>query len=389
MRIAIVVPYDLAEEGGVKSHAFHLAEAMRRAGDFVEVIGPLSRGSAPPHVRGFSGVVNIRANGADNHMSLLASPWAVGRYVRERAFDVIHLHEPMVPPLSYYALWASGTAACVATFHMYAEREPVVSRVARGVLAPLIFPLLHAGIAVSPAAADYAAVVWRRPLHVIPNGVPTDLFTPGTNGSPPAPLAPGAALRLLFVGNWRDARKGLPILLDAYRRLRASGLKVSLDVIGEGSPGPDMSSLPGATFHGAVAVEVLADHYRHCDIFVSPATGQESFGIVLLEAMASGRAIVCSDIRGYRHVANPEGFRLVPAGDAAALAAALAALARDPAGRIAMGAANRARALGYDWSHLADRVRSVYREAVAERSLGRATTAAHSARATVQLDPPG
>jgi phosphatidylinositol alpha-mannosyltransferase len=386
MRIAIVVPYDLAEEGGVKSHAFHLAAAMRRAGDQVEVIGPLSRGSAPPHVRGFGGVVNIRANGADNHMSLLASPWAVGRYVRERAFDVIHLHEPMVPPLSYYALWASTGAACVATFHMYAEKEPAPSRVARGVLAPVIFPLLHAGIAVSRAAADYAAVVWRRPLHVIPNGVPTDLFTPGTNGSPPKP---GAPLRLLFVGNWRDTRKGLPILLDAYRRLLASGLAVSLDVIGEGSPGPDMSSLPGTTFHGAVAVEKLADHYRHCDIFVSPATGQESFGIVLLEAMASGRAVVCSDIRGYRDVANPEGFRLVPAGDAGALAAALETLARDPARRKAMGAANRARALAYDWSRLADRVRSVYREAVAERSLGRATAAARSPRATVQLDPPG
>ena len=122
MRICIVVPYDMAEEGGVKRHAFHLAAAMRRAGDEVEVVGPLSEGDPPPHVRGFGGVVNIPANGSDNHMAMLVPPWTVGRFLRERRFDVVHLHEPMVPMLSYYALWLSPKAAHVATFHMY--RKP-------------------------------------------------------------------------------------------------------------------------------------------------------------------------------------------------------------------------------------------------------------------------
>src|SRR5258708_5742950 len=172
LRICLVVPYDLAEEGGVKRHAFHLADAMRQAGDEVEIVGPLSRGDPPPHVRGFGGVVNIPANGSANHMALLVPPWTVGRFLRARAFDVIHLHEPMVPMLSYYALWLSHQAAHVATFHMFAEAESVSSRAARGLLARLLFPTLDAGIAVSPAAADFVAPLWRRPLSIIPNGVP-------------------------------------------------------------------------------------------------------------------------------------------------------------------------------------------------------------------------
>ena len=377
MRTCLVVPYDLAEEGGVKRHALHLAAAMREAGDEVDVVGPLSRGAAAPHVRGFGGVVNVPANGAANRMSLLASPWSVAAFLRERRPDVVHLHEPMVPLLPYYAVWFSYPAACVATFHMYAEREPVVSRVARALLARLLFPSLSAAIAVSPAAADYAAPVWRRPLAIIPNGVPTAMYHPNgdrpSNGSSPHPGNGRAAsardpVRLLFVGSWRDRRKGLPVLLEAFRRLREAGHAIVLDVIGQGPNGPP-AAIPGVTFHGMVEGEAaLAEHYRRCDLFVSPATGQESFGIVLLEAMASGRAVVCTAIRGYRDLVDPAGARLVPPGDAAALAEAIAGLIPDAGQRRAMGEVNRRRAEAYDWRQVAVRVREVYQEALRARA---------------------
>ena len=362
MRICIVVPYDLTEEGGVKRHALHVMNALRRAGDEVEMIGPLRRGPTPSHVHGFGGVVNVPANGSANHMALLVPPWSVRRFFRERQFDVVHLHEPMVPMLGYYALGFSPAAAHVATFHMYAEAEPAASRAARAALARLMFPHLDAAIAVSPTAAEFVAPLWRRPLPVIPNGVPTDIFH--ANGSD-ARDGSGRP-RLLFVGNWRDSRKGLPILLEACRRLGTQGVDVSLDVIGEGVPDPEQLVVPGVTFHGSISSEtVLADWYRKCDMFIAPATGQESFGIVLLEAMASGRPVICSDIRGFRDVLDPEGGEFVPAGDAEELAQAIATLSRTRDAWRPMGARNRARAETYDWDRIAPRVREVYSEALA------------------------
>jgi phosphatidylinositol alpha-mannosyltransferase len=368
LRVCIVVPYDLADEGGVKSHAYQLADALRAAGDEVRIAGPLREGQTEPEVRGFGGVVNIPANGAANYMALLTPPWEVAQFLRAGRFDVVHLHEPMVPLLPWYALWFSGGAAHVATFHMYAESEGLASHAARAVLARALFPSLDAGIAVSQAAAEYAARYWKRPLPIIPNGTSTAAFHPPLAETPRSPADP---LRLLFVGNWRDSRKGLPVLIEAHRMLHGRGIPATLDVIGQGTPDLERRSIPGITFHGVVDVSVMARHYRSCDLFVSPATGQESFGIVLLEAMASGRPIICSDIRGYRELVDDHGCVLVPPRNATALADAIADLARSPERRRAMGAWNRRRAEEYDWNPVGARVREVYLDALAARHGGR------------------
>jgi len=373
LRVCIVIPYDLAEEGGVKRNAIHVARSLREMGDEVTVVGPLSHGDPGRGVQGFGGVVNISANGASNRMALLTPPWSVLRFFREHAFDVVHIHEPLVPLLTYYALWSSRPSAHVCTFHMYAEDESRAWGMARQVLAKGTFARFERGIAVSPPAAEHAARTWTRPLTIIPNGVPTATFRP------PKPTgdvrSPDGTLRLLFVGNWEAPRKGLPHLLEAYDRLRADGVPASLDVVGEGTA--DAAKHPGVTFHGSVVSEpVLAEHYRRCDVFVAPSTGRESFGIVLLEAMACGRPIVCSDIPGYRHVVDPAGSRLVPPGDAGQLAGAIADLARQPELRRRMGASNCARAQAYDWSLVAHRVRDEYVAAIAVRH-GEARARAH------------
>jgi phosphatidyl-myo-inositol alpha-mannosyltransferase len=371
LRICIVVPYDLAEEGGVKRNATHVAEALRAMGDEVTLVGPLSRGVAGPGIHGFGGVVNVPANGASNRMALLTPPWSVRRFFRAHAFDVVHIHEPLVPLLTYYALWSSRSTAHVCTFHMYVEDEGTAWRIVRRTLAHGLLARFDRGIAVSPSAAAHAGRTWRRPLTVIPNGVPTSTFRPPeTNGSV------DGALRLLFVGNWRDRRKGLPCLLEAYDRLRAGGVSVALDVVGEGRP--QAARHEGVHFWGPVSSEVeLAELYRRCDVFVAPSTGQESFGIVLLEAMACGRPVVCSDIPGYRQVADPAGARLVPAGDAGELARVITGLAGQPELRRRMGAANHARAQAYDWAPLARRVRDEYVAAIAVRH-GEARARAHA-----------
>src|SRR5204862_7264267 len=142
-------------------------------------------------------------------------------------------------------------------------------------------------------------------------------------------------------------------LFEAYAGLLARRLPVTLDVVGELGQAEPPPSLPGLTYHGAVAFERLSQLYRSCDVFVAPSTGQESFGIVLLEAMACARPVVCSDIPGYRQVVDPDGSRLVPPGDAGQLADAIAELARQPDLRRRMGASNCARARAYDWSLVA------------------------------------
>lgn len=365
LRVCLVVPYDMADEGGVKRHALHVAESLRRLGDEVTVVGPLSRGEAGDHARGFGGVVNVPANGAANYMALLTAPWSVRRFFRDGDFDVVHVHEPLVPLLPYYALWFSPRAAHVCTFHMYAETEGVFSRAARRALGRRMFPAFERGIAVSRPAAEYAAQAWTRPLSVIPNGVPTTTFRPAAVDG--GDWRRQRLLRLLFVGNWRDGRKGLPYLLEAFSRLRARGLGIELDVVGQGE---SLSmAVPGVTFHGQVASETeLAAHYQRCDLFVAPATGQESFGIVLLEAMACGKAVVCSDIPGYRQVVDPGGARLVPPSNAEALEEAIASLVRDPDRRRGMGEVNRRRAEAFDWDHIATQVRGEYEAVLSVRS---------------------
>ncbi len=361
MKICLVSPYDLSLEGGVNKHIFYLAKSLRALGDKVEIIGPRS-GRAPEgeDVTCFSGIVSIQGNESDNRIGLLTSPLAVRRYMHQRNFDILHIHEPFVPSLPYYALWTTDARGRVATFHRYSEREGRTTRLVRQALSPHLRGFQR-GIAVSDAAARYAQVAWPRPLSIIPNGVDTTFFTPPQRGDP----REGAAMRLLFVGQWTDKRKGLPVLLDAYALLRARQIEVTLDVVGQGDPGiPTPAGIHGLSFYGRVSEAELRRRFRECDIFVAPSTGQESFGMVLVEAMAAGRPVVCSDIDGYRDVVTSRGARLVPPNNPAALSDVLQALYRDHGMRRAMGLHNRAESLRYDWGNIAGQVREEYEMAL-------------------------
>src|SRR5262249_10894078 len=145
------------------------------------------------------------------------------------------------------------------------------------------------------------------------------------------------------------------------------GLSVELDVVGDAGDGSNLPRLPGISYHGSVPLARLAEMYRACDVFVAPSTGQESFGLVLLEAMATARPIVCSSIDGYRQVVDERGARLVPPGDAGAIGRAIAGLAADRLRRWRMGVSTRARAEAFDWEHVAARVRDEYVAAIDAR----------------------
>ena len=362
----MVVPYDLAEEGGVKRHAMQLAATLRTLGDEVDVIGPYSkRGPGlPEHTYGFSGVVNIPANGSDNYLGLFVQPWKVWRHMRKRKYDVLHVHEPLQPSINYYACWSVGRqAARVGTFHSFMETESTRLRLARKFWGLIAFPSYDRGIAVSPAAAETARVAFKKQLAIIPNGIRPELYHPG--GAPTK-----RPVKLLFVGHWRDSRKGLPVLLEACAALRDRGVPWTLDIVGEGSQ-QQRSEMAGITYHGPISGEgKLAEMYAACDVFVAPSLGGESFGIVLLEAMAAARPIVCSDIAGYRFAVGEgpgSGARLVAPGDVGGLAREIEALANAPELRTEMGAVNHKRVRQFGWDNLVAQVREQYVAALASR----------------------
>ena len=363
LRVCMMVTYDMASPGGgVKQHALHLAASLRRLGDEVMLVGPSSVPTDEPDVHSFGGIVNIPANGSDNNLGLFVSPRAIARFFRTHPFDVIHIHEPLQPALSYWSVWLTRRIPHVATFHAFMEQEPLALRWARRAFAVTLLPWIQRAIAVSEPAARYASYVWRRELPIIPNGVPTGIFTP------PAPgvHAQGPQVKLLFVGRIGDSRKGARFLFEAYAGLVARALPVTLDVVGELGQAEPPPELPGLTYHGPVPFARLAELYRACDVFVAPSTGGESFGIVLLEAMASGKPLVCSDIEGYRQVATTEGSTLVAPSDARALEDALARVVMtDPDTRRRHGELNRRHAEAFDYDRLAERVRREYRLAIA------------------------
>ncbi len=375
LRIAVTIPYDLAVEGGVKRHAMNLAGALRRLGDEVDVIGPCSNPQALENgMYGFPGVVALHSNGSTAHIGAFVSPLRIRRFFQQRHYDVLHLHEPLVPSINYFARWSVQHTATVCTFHSFSELPDSPSQRLLRYWSRAVFPFMDHGIAVSAAAESQARRLWHRPLCQIPNGVPTSIFTPSEIGKDFRVPTESAPLRLLFVGNWSSERKGLPILLQAFELLQAQGLALQLAVIGSGNKG--QQPIPGVNYLGPISDQAeLAKHYQSCDLFIAPSTGQESFGIVLLEAMACGSPVVCADIEGYRCVVRDEpstaGAVLFPPGDATALAAAITRLAADPQRRRTMGQENRQHALAYDWDQIALRVRKEYVAAIISRRDGR------------------
>jgi phosphatidylinositol alpha-mannosyltransferase len=357
LHVGIVVPYDLSEPGGVKHHALELATALRARGDKVTVVGPSGVPVDAPGVVSFPGVMNIVSNGSDNRLGVFVSPWRVWRFFRSRRFDVIHIHEPLQPSLPYWAMWSTLRTPHVATFHAFGEHQSRVLQWTARSFSKLQVPFVQRAIAVSTAAAQYASGVWRKPLQLVPNGVRVDVFRPGMQEE-------GGPLRLLFVGRISDERKGLRPLLEALRECRNGGLDVELSVVGDSAGGAPPPSAPGMTYHGPLSRRLLVEQYQRCDVFVAPSTGQESFGIVLLEAMACAKAIICSDIPGYRTTVAGAHAMLVEPGSVKDLVAAIRHVSSIRGQLATMGAHNRALAEGFDWKQVAEAVRAEYCHAV-------------------------
>jgi phosphatidylinositol alpha-mannosyltransferase len=277
---------------------------------------------------------------------------------RER-FDLLHFHEPFVPFLSLVVLGQSNSVN-VATFHAYGGFSPAYELGSRMFAS---YPnRLHGRIAVSAAARHFIDRFFPGDYKVIPNGVDIHRFS---RAVPIARWRDGTR-NILFVGRF-EPRKGLLDLLKAYRILRKDGRDCRLLVVGGGPQEKEARryvltrGLGGVEFLGRVADEERDALFKTADVYCSPATGRESFGIVLLEAMAAGTAIVCSDFHGYKGVARRgREALLVPPHEPDELAAALARVLDDEGLREQMGASGIERAAEYSWERVTAKVEDYY-----------------------------
>jgi phosphatidylinositol alpha-mannosyltransferase len=376
MRIAMVSPYDYPYPGGVTKHITNLAESFRRRGHQVSVIAASSRSAEkmPPNVIRISRfVVPIPYSGSVARVSF--SPWIARRFralLQQHAFDVVHLHEPTTPTLPWAAACQtqklSPQTAVVGTFHAYRESPSFPYSCARPVFARVI-NRLDARIAVSPAARDYISAYFPGSYKVVPNGVDVTLF--GNPTHPPLSQF-SEGLNILFVGRL-DPRKGFRYLISAYARVKTALPQARLLVVGPYSARERRPfeqklrsmRLNDVHFTGYMPDKELARYYQSSQVLCAPSTGFESFGMVLLEAMAAGTPILASDIEGYRKVVKHRGEGLlVPPKDTTALADGLIYLLQRPELRQAMGQRGQATASRYDWGCVADRVLDCYCEAM-------------------------
>ena len=360
MKVGIFTPYDLSHEGGVNRHARALARALERCGHAARVVGPAS-GAVPEGCEGLRGVVPIRANGSVARIGLFTSRRAVAGILERERFDLLHVHEPLVPGPARLALRLASVPV-VATFHANSEREVPLLALVRRIGAVGLSRIAH-GIAVSREAKRFSRVIYRGRTAVIPNGV--ELAHYGAAIRPVDRSAPiSAPLEVLFVGRFGEERKGLPVLLDAASRLVTSGRAVALTVIGDG-PAERFEAAgrrANARFLCRVGEREILDALARCDVFCAPSLFGESFGMVVVEAMAAGCPVVASDIPGYAEAARGAAL-LVPPGDAAALAEALWRVGQDGPLRARLAARGVARAQVLDWSRVAEHVLRIYRRA--------------------------
>ncbi len=364
MRIGIVCPYSFDVPGGVQFHVRDLAEYFIAQDHHVSVLAPANDETAdlPPYVVTCGRAVPVRYNGSVARLTFGPVTGArVAKWLENGRFDVLHLHEPVTPSASVLALWASE-GPTVATFHTSNLRSRAMQAA---------YPLVRASlekiggrIAVSEDARRTVTTHMGGDAVVIPNGVYVDRFAsaatdPRWVGSPDRPT-------VAFLGRMEEPRKGMPVLAAALPAVIAAVPGVRVLVAGPGdvkevTSGMSREAVAACEFLGPVSEEDKARLFRSVDVYVAPNTGGESFGIILIEAMSAGTAVLASDIPAFVRVLDGGAAgRTFANENSADLARVLVDLLRDRDARRSVAAAGALRARVFDWSVVAEDVMAVY-----------------------------
>ena len=370
MKIALVSPYDFAHPGGVTNHISSLERHLTRLGYEVKVIAPASKASKAVSIFGDRFIPigrprPIPTSGSIARITIsvrLAS--TIKRVLRQEKFDIIHLHEPFMPMLCSAVLRFSDTIN-IGTFHAY-QGSPGY-RLGRPITTILLnrrARKLNYKIAVSQPAMEYASHYVPGHYDIIPNGIDLERFTADIS---PIEEFRDDKLNILFVGRL-EKRKGVDYLLKAYKQVKQEIPNVRLIIVGPGSrlkrkyeKQVKKDRLKDVIFKGFVSHDDLPRYYKTADVFCAPATSRESFGIVLLEAMAVGAPVVATSVAGYASVIThgEEGY-LVPPRDYRELARSLISLLKDESLRRKMGAKGIIKTKKYDWEEVTQKILDCY-----------------------------
>jgi phosphatidylinositol alpha-mannosyltransferase len=374
MRVALVCPYGLDVPGGVQNHVRDLAYYLQSRGHEVAVYAPVDNPDEtlpllPDFVTRSGRTVAVPYNGSVARVAFgprVAS--RVRKWVRDGDFDVLHVHEPTSPSLGMLACLGAPIPV-VATFHTANPHSRTLS--VASALVDIVTDRIDARIAVSEQARLTILDHLDTDAAVIPNGI---YVTPFADAARDADAVRADELarrvahrpRLVFLGRLTEPRKGLGVLLAALPSVLEEFGDLGVDVIGRGETASIAADLDegvrrAVEFHGEVDDATKASMLAAADIYVAPHTGQESFGIVLVEAMAAGAAVVASSLPAFVDVlAHGSLGVLVPPDDPVALARGLRELLADDVRRGALRAAAMRAAGAYDWSVIGRRIEAVY-----------------------------
>ncbi|QIS20916.1 glycosyltransferase family 4 protein [Nocardia terpenica] len=360
MKIGMVCPYSFDVPGGVQSHVVELAQVLIERGHRVSVLAPASEGTElPDFVVSAGKAVAIPYNGSVARLSFGPTAYSrIRRWITDNDFDVLHIHEPNAPSLSMLAL-KIAEGPIVATFHTSTTKSLVLSTF-QGVLRPY-HEKISGRIAVSELARRWQVEALGGDAVEIPNGVDVPAFAH-------APLLDGyprAGGTVLFLGRYDEPRKGMAVLLGALPTLLRRHPDVQILIVGRGDEdrlrreaGEHAGHL---RFLGQVSDAEKASAMRSADVYCAPNIGGESFGIVLVEAMAAGTAVVAAELDAFRRVLRDGAAGvLVPVGDSARLAEALTGLLADPGRRESLVKAANQVVGEYDWPVVAEQILRVY-----------------------------
>ncbi len=370
LKIAQVSPYDFAHPGGVQRHIASLSRELQARGHELSILAPCS--SVDPAVdigdvdlRTFGRSVPIPTAGSIARISFSVwHEWRLKNMLEEEQFDIVHIHEPLMPMFSLTASRFSPSTT-IGTFHAYNEGRAKGYTIWKKILNRGAIRL-NGRIAVSEPAKAFAKRYFNGDYRVIPNGLDVDRFSkPGAKPS----ILKNEAINMVFVGRVNEPRKGLRYALGAYSLLKWEYPNLRLVVVGGGVPDRESyrimgeRSLDDVVFVGPVTDDELPDYYQHADIFLAPNTGKESFGFIIIEAMSASTPIIASDIPGFASVMTDgkEGLMFAPK-DESAMAHAIKRLIENPGLRVQLGVDGRATVDQYRWDRVADKVLGYYEE---------------------------
>ncbi|OKL52462.1 glycosyltransferase family 4 protein [Buchananella hordeovulneris] len=366
MKIGIVCPYSFEVPGGVQFHVRDLAEELGKRGHTVSVLAPVDDATESyPWLVDAGRSVAVPYNGSVARLNFgVRATRAVNRWLEQGDFDIVHIHEPITPSIGILALRAV-TGPVVGTFHTAMD----TSR-ARQLATPLVAPLMEkfgARIAVSAEARRTLIQYQGGDAAIVPNGVVVDDFAsaallPAWQGTPQRPV-------VAFLGRLDEPRKGLAVLAGAIEPVLRTHPTTRFLIAGRGQASEIRAALgrwgDNVEFLGGITDAEKAALLKGADLYIAPQTGGESFGIVLVEAMAAGTLVVASDIAAFSAVLGDGRYGLLfSTGDSAALARQIQAALTDRPGSAKLAAAGQVAAGQYDWSVVTTKVLDVYELAI-------------------------